>query len=168
MPSKKNYHNDIPCIEVYYHYFQAFTEKKGEEIFQKLKSLVKKYHQQFPKQEMRNIYLMPVNFGIKRFNHGERGYLQEVFEIYQQGLEYGIFIENNRLSRFTYSNIALAGMGLKAFDWVENFIHDYRRYLDLPYRENAFHFNLANLYFQQQDYQKTMNLLQKVEFYDVL
>jgi len=165
---QKNYHNDVPCIEVYYHYFQAFTEKEGEGIFQKLKSLVKKYHQQFPKQEMRNIYLMPINFGIKRFNHGERAYLQEVFELYQQGLEYDIFIENNRLSRFTYSNIALAGMGLKAFDWVEKFIHEYRQYLDIPYRENAFHFNLANLYFQQQDYQKTMNLLQKVEFDDVL
>lgn len=164
----KNYHNDVPCIEVYYHYFQAFSQNEGEEIFQKLKSLVKKYHQEFPKQEMRNIYLMPINFGIKRFNQGERAYLQEVFELYQQGLEYDIFIENNRLSRFTYSNIALAGMGLKAFDWVKNFIHNYRQYLDIPYRDNAFHFNLANLYFQQQDYQKTMNLLQKVEFDDVL
>lgn len=165
---QKNYENEVPCIEVYYRYYKAFTQKEGGEIFQKLKSLVKKYHQEFPKQEMRNIYLMPINFGIKRFNQGEREYLQEVFELYQQGLEYDIFIENNRLSRFTYSNIALAGMGLKAFDWVEKFIHDYRQYLDVPYRENAFHFNLANLYFQQQDYQKTMNLLQKVEFDDVL
>lgn len=164
----KNYQNNIPCIEVYYRYYKAFTEKESGEIFQKLKSLVKKYNQQFSKQEMRNIYMMPINWGIKRFNQGERNYLQEVFGLYQQGLEYDVFIDNNRLSRFTYSNIASAGMGLKAFEWVEKFIYDYRQYLEIAYRDNAFYFNLANLYFQQQDYQKTMNLLQKVEFDDVV
>ncbi len=162
----KNYHRDVPAVAVYYAYYQSFTNENAS--FETLLNLVKKYNGIFPPQEMRDIYLMPINFGIKKFNQGKKHYLREVFGLYKQGMEYGIFLDNGSLSRFTYSNINSAALGLKEFAWAEQFLHKYKDFLDPKNRANVYQYNLAILYFRKPDYDKAIDLLQTVEFTDLL
>lgn len=162
---KKNYQGTVPAIAVYYAYYQAFT---GGGSFSSLLDLVKKYNGKFRAGEMRDIYLMPINFGIRAYNSGKKHFLREVFEVYRQGLEYGVFLENNQLSRFTYSNIVSAGLGVKEFNWTEDFLHTHKDFLSPKNRENIYKYNLANFYFQKPDYDKAMQLLVTTEFTDLL
>ena len=162
----KGYQETIPAIAVYYAYYQAF--KNGMGSFDTLRNLVGKYNGLFPIQEMRDIYLMPINFGIKEFNSGKKHYLREVFNLYKQGLEYGVFLENDMLSHYTYGNINSAALGLKEFTWAEDFLHKYKSFLDPKNRDNVYQYNLATLYFRKPDYAKAMDFLQTVEFTDLI
>ena len=162
----KKYQDTVPAIAVYYAYYQSFTSEKGS--FETLRNLVGKYNGLFPMQEMRDIYLMPINFGIKEFNSGKKHYLREVFDLYKQGLKYGVFLDNGILSHYTYGNINSAALGLKEFVWAENFLKEYKTFLAPKNRDNVYQYNLATLYFRKPDYAKAMDFLQTVEFTDLI
>jgi hypothetical protein len=48
---------------------------------------------------------------------------------------------------------------LKEFEWIDFFIHQYKRFIDKPYRENTFNYNLAKLHYQKGSYNEAMQLL---------
>ena len=163
-----NDYSFAPAIEIYYHGFKALSDLKNESHFKKLKTLITKHWSHFPANESREIYLMAINYCIKRINRAEREYIREGFELYQSGLKNEIFLEDGYLSSFTYKNISRLGLYLGEFDWVENFLNRYKRFLFPKTRENTYLYNLAFFYFQKPDYTNAMQLLQKVDFDDVL
>ena len=77
-------------------------------------------------------------------------------------------IENGILSKFTYKNIVASGLGLGAFEWVEQFIEQYKDHLEVKDRESTYSLNLALLYFRQGAYEAALPLLQKVDTSDTL
>lgn len=152
-------------------YYQLYRSLKGERPgnhFDSLQTLIAETGILFPKVELKSIYLLALNHCIQQLNQGKRIYLQHAFGLYQKGLDAEIFLENGYLSRFTYNNIALAGLGLKAFEWTECFLKQYQMHIDEQYRESTFNFNLATLYYRKKDYSKAMNLLRETDFKDVL
>ncbi len=165
---EKNNYLDIPAIAVYYHTYKTFTDSNAEFHFKMLRNIIQEHRPLFPKKELINIYLSATNFCIQQANIGKSSYIKELFSLYQEALIHGIFIENNILNRFTYKNIAMAGLMQKEFDWVENFIYQYEKYLEKKYRKQTVQFNLANLYFHKTDYHKAMDLLIGVTFNDLL
>ncbi|MEM1218185.1 MAG: hypothetical protein AAGH79_04710, partial [Bacteroidota bacterium] len=104
----------------------------------------------------------------RSWNLGRKRYMQDLFELYQNGLQAQVFVENGQLSRFTYNNIIIAGLKRKAFDWVYQFIYDYKDQLEEKHRESSFRYNLAKYYFDKGDYQGAMPLLLQWEYNDVL
>lgn len=157
-----------PAISMYYHAYRALDNIELEEDFAQLKQGLVKHAQAFPTTELQDIYLLAINFCIRSWNHGKKRYMQELFELYQHGLAAKVFIENGQLSRFTYNNIIIAGLKQKAFDWVYQFIYDYKDLLQEKYRESSFRYNLAKYYFDKGDYQEAMPLLLQWEYNDVL
>ena len=161
----------LPAIGIYYYGFKALTDMGTPLWFNKLRSAMKKYFQHFPKSEMRDIYTLAVNYCIRQINtqQGKQPFfLQQVFDIYKEGLDNEVFLSNGILSRFTYNNIANAGLGLKAFDWVEQFLNDYKSHLEHKHQESAYLFNLASLYFRKPDYEQALQLLTQANFDDLL
>lgn len=159
---------DIPAIAIYYHSFKAITIPNETDHFRHLKEQIKKHSKLFPSHEMRVIMLLTINYCIGRINAGHTDFLRETFELYQEGLKNDIFLENGLLSRFTYNNIVIAGLNLKEFEWVENFIHEYSPYLDEKHREGQVHINLARLYYEKKDYKTAMELLVQADYDDIL
>jgi len=163
----------VPAVGIYYLGYKAMTEEYSGPWFGQLREAMRRHFQQFPKAEMRDIYLLAVNYCIRQFNTRQQGeeqvfFLRQVFDIYTEGLENEVFVENGVLSRFTYKNIANAGLGLKAFDWVEVFLTKYKEALEPRHRESAYLFNLASLYFRKPDYDRALGLLTRAEFDDTL
>ncbi|MEZ5042174.1 MAG: hypothetical protein R2828_19915 [Saprospiraceae bacterium] len=165
--AERDYHH-CPAILVYHQLYQTLSGKEDDLHFLKLKTLIVNFTPYFPKHEVKSIYLFALNFCIQQWNAGKSIFLQHAFTLYKEGLTAGIFIENGHLSRFTYNNIALAGMGSKAFEWTENFLKTYEPFIEEKYRYSTFNFNLATLYYRKQDYHKAMHLLQQTDFQDVL
>ncbi|MBK8565396.1 MAG: hypothetical protein IPN76_19130 [Saprospiraceae bacterium] len=110
----------------YYHCYKALTDPDSLRWFEALRTLMRTQHASLPPNEVKDLYLVAINYCIGRSNRGERAFLQEAFELYKEGLATKAFLENNLLSRFTYNNIVLAGLILKDFNWVEHFITEYR------------------------------------------
>lgn len=148
-----------PAVALYYYGYRALSEAEGEPHFQQLKSLLKQHGALFKGEELRNLYLLAINFCIRRVNRSERAFLREVFELYQTGLTQAAFLEQGQLSRFTYTNIAQAGMGLGEFEWVAQFLTEYKTFLPEAIREPVSQFNLARLYYETGQSGKAMECL---------
>ncbi len=161
-------YENVPAVNLYYHCYKALTEANSQPWFARLRELLQEHYKAFPVEELKDLHLLAINYCIKRFNTGQTAYLKEAFRLYQEGLSIGVFLENNSLSRYTYNNIVMAGLLLKEFDWVENFLHEYRESIEAKHRESTFNYNLAIFYFQKPDYEKAMELLQRADFDDVM
>lgn len=159
---------EVPAINLYYHCYKALTEADSLKWFESLRILMRAHHHSLPPSEVKELYLVAINYCIRRFNNGERAFLELAMKLYREGLELRALLENNLLSRFTYNNIVTAGLLLGDFAWVEDFLYAYRDYIEPSFRESAFNYNLAIFYFQKPDYAKAMELLQRADFDDVL
>lgn len=156
-----------PALQLYKTIFQVLRTPAAGDHFLALKAQLAGCEIYFEKQELKNIYLLTINYCIRQINSGQKQFLEEVFALYNQGLEAGFFLENGIMSRFTFNNIVNAGLGLKAFDWTEKFILRYRDHIELRYRDSTFHYNLAILYYRKPDYNKAMELLRVAVFDDM-
>lgn len=176
-------YEEVTAVMVYYHAFRALSgssavsssavrqsrsSKVDEAYFLKLKELIIGSGNKFPEHELRDIYLLAINFCIKKLNTGEREYIREAFELYRLGLENGALLENGILSSYTYKNITRLGMNLGEVEWVGQFLDNFKKHLPPRERDNSWRYNLAFFHFQQQDYDSAMRLLRLVEFNDLL
>ncbi|MCC6462641.1 MAG: hypothetical protein IT260_19390 [Saprospiraceae bacterium] len=159
---------EIPAIAVYYFGYLALDEPETDDHFFALKTRLPQAARHFPTHELRDIYLLAINFCIHRINLRQENYLREVFDLYRSGLEQDVFLENGQVSRFTYTNIALAALRLHEFEWTYQFLQDFRDKLPETQRAGAYAFNLARFYCERGDYDRAMPLLQAMDFDDVL
>lgn len=157
-----------PSVAVYYFCYRALTNPAETAYFQQFKRLLLQHSKLFPPDEMRDLYLLAINFCIRQYNAGNPGYLPEQFDFYRDGLAKQYFLSDGALSRYTYLNAATIGLVLHELDWVEQFIHEYRGYVKEPYRESLFSFNLARLEYQRRRLEEALKLLQKAEYKDLL
>lgn len=158
----------IPAITIYYYVYKAFTSTDSEMHFQNLRASISQFGSLFPNEEIRDIYLMAINYCIQKVNEGERSFLKETFNMYKAGFEKGYLIENNSISQNTFLNVVANALLLKEYEWAKHFIQSYQQFLSEPHRSNTIDFSLARLHFVQKEYDKAMRLLAQVEFSQVV
>jgi hypothetical protein len=115
-----------PTLSAYFHAYFATKDENGDYHFAVLKKILTDHAALFSSEERRNVYLLAINFCIKRLNSAQTQYVREVFDLYQHGIKHEVFLENGLLSRFTFNNITAAGLNLKEYDWVRQFIDKYQ------------------------------------------
>lgn len=155
-----------PSVTVYYCCYRALTEPSDPAWFQRFKKALLQNSKLFQPEEMRDLYLLAINFCIRRYNAGNPDYLSEQFDLYRDGLAKRYFLSEGALSRYTYLNAATIGLVLHELDWVDQFIHEYRDYVREPHRESLFSFNCARLEYQRRRLDEALVLLQKAEYKD--
>lgn len=160
---------DIPSVAAYYHGFYAQSGGTGSDAhFRRLKTILEQHTAQFSVGEVHDLYLMAINFCIRRINQSEEPYFRDAFDLYRSGLQHGALLEDGALSRWTYTNIAMTGLKLREFDWVFRFLNDYAPLLPEIHREGALNFNLARYYYDTGNYRQAMQHLVRMEYDDVL
>jgi hypothetical protein len=163
---KNNDYSDVPPILIYYQILLSYKEPGNKNHYEVLKGYLKNYIHLFPEGEAREILDAVLNYGIIRMNAGEEIYVREVFDMYKQSLDNKLLLVKGQIDPFSFKNIVTAGLRLKEFDWVEEFINKYSQSLDDKFRENAVTFNYAQYYFYKKEYQKVIEQLSKVEYED--
>lgn len=159
----------IPAVAAYYHgYFAQLGEQNADDHFVALKNILEQHAGRFPVAETHDLYLMAINFCIRRINQADERFFREIFELYQSGLRQGALLENGTLSRWTYNNIAVTALKLHEFEWVHAFLHDFAPFLPENHREGAFNFNIARYCYDTGDYRQAMQHLLRMEYDDVL
>lgn len=159
----------IPAIGLYYYCYLAFTEvQKADEHFQKMMDYLTKYAPQFPPQEIRELYLLAINYTIKKLNDNSRWHLEKAFELYKTGITEGYLLEQGSITPFTYNNMVSIGIQMEQYKWVANFLHEYKDKIGLEHRESIFQECLAKLYYAQKEYKKAQQLLVQIQVKDIL
>ncbi|MDX2249433.1 MAG: hypothetical protein SF052_21800 [Bacteroidia bacterium] len=156
-----------PSIKGYYRVFQILTGETPSENYPKLVQLLKEHSDQIPREEINELYAHAQNFCIKMINQGQADYHSHLFQLFQDLLDQNLLIENGHLDHRKYKNIVTVGLRMRAFDWVWNFLHEYREKLSPEYRENVFTYNLAAWHYELQQYHQALPLLNQVSFTDV-
>ncbi len=159
---------DIPAVGVYYYVFKTLSQPDEGKYFKAFRATIAAHGKKFPKEELGDLYILSINFCIRRYNEGDRKFLKDEFELYREGLKQDLFLANNRLSRFTYRNVVTVGLVLEEFQWVENFITKFKSKLDKLYQESMYSFCLARLEYSRKNYKLALQLLQKSPYKDLL
>jgi hypothetical protein len=157
-----------PSVFAYFQAYKALTGGSQLTDFQALKNIIIEKSALFPHYEIRDLYLLAINFCIKKGNAGERIFETEALDLYKNGLQNGAILDNKTLSPFTYKNVMMLALKHGEFTWAQQFLLDYKKYLPAAERENLFKYNLALFHFRQNDYPKAMQLLQEVSLKEVL
>lgn len=159
----------IPAIGLYYYCYLAFTDtQKADQHFQKMMNYLKEYALQFPPHEIRELYLLAINYTIKKLNDNSRWHLEKAFELYQTGIAEGYLLEQGIITPFTYSNMVSIGIQMEQYEWVEDFLQEYKDKISLEHRESIFQECLAKLYYAQRKYKKAQQLLVQIQVKDIL
>jgi hypothetical protein len=152
--------------EIYFNTYQAL-KTDNPLYFNDLKVLLNTHWASFPESERREIFLHAINFCIKKINNHESQYLNEYFDLTQIGLENKALMENGILSKFTFKNAVTVALKLSKWEWVKNFIENYKQYLHPKERQPTYNYNLAVYYFRTGDYTAAMPLLRQADFADI-
>ena len=158
----------VPAIALYYYCYRFLTERYSLDYFQKFRTELLQNGRFFPDVELKNLYLLAINFCIRKMNEGGEPFIREGWELYREGLERGFLLENRRLSPFTFNNIVAFGIKLEAFAEVEEFIREYQIYLESTQRERFVSFNLARLEYTRRNFSAALRLLQTADFKDLV
>ncbi|NUN99721.1 MAG: hypothetical protein HUU01_03805 [Saprospiraceae bacterium] len=161
-----NYEN-VPAVAVYHHLLNALSGTDDSPHFQSLKTWVYDSDQHFSKAEVKDLFYFAINFCINKLKHGDRAFAEDLVELYDRGLQKGVLLEDGLISPWTYKNMVKLGLGLRRFEWVERFITEYSFKLPADQREDAYHFNLADLFYHKKDYRSALFHLNQVEFTDI-
>lgn len=159
---------DTPAIGLYYHCYLALAYPENTAHFQRFRAILDRSHHLFPQSELRDIFVLALNFCSRRYNAGSTVYLQDQLYLYKEGLERGYFLSDGSLSPYTYQNAATMGLIAHELDWVEHIVHTYRDALKPEHREGLYHFNLARLAYRRRRLGEALALLQKAEYKDLL
>jgi hypothetical protein len=158
----------IPIVEVYYLASNSFAEPENDALYQAFKqSLVLRADALHP-ADLYDLYQYALNFCVLRINTGQSDFYRELFNLYQHMTESDLIVAKGQLAEGIFKNIITAGLAVKEYEWVEQFIRNKSTHLPESVQENAMSFNLANVLFSQRKYNDVIGLLQRVEYSDIV
>jgi hypothetical protein len=157
-----------PAIAIYYHACKALQEPSARSHFDHWKRCLLDNERHFSSAELRSIYLLGINFCIRRMNQGGQEFIREAFDLYRSALEKDLLTENGFITAFTFKNVIRIGTALGEQAWTQQFFQEYQAALHPAVRTTVVAYNAAFLHFRRQEYHLAMPLLQQVEFDDTL
>lgn len=158
----------VPAVALYYYCYRFLTEQYSRDYFQKFRTELRQNGHYFPDTELKELYLLAINYCIRKINEGDDPFTREGWELYREGLDKGLLLENKRLSPFTFNNIVAFGIKLGLYPEVEQFIRAYNNFLEPSLQESLLSFNLARLEYKRGHYHAALRLLQTADFKDLV
>ncbi|MCG8331721.1 MAG: hypothetical protein MI974_28810 [Chitinophagales bacterium] len=139
---------DVPAIRIYYDCYKAVVQGGEEEDFQQLRRSIIQYKNGFPRQEIRDIYYLAINYCIRALNRGGEAFAKEALSLYELSLSEGYLLEDGHIPESTFSNIVSLGLRLKRYDWVRLFIQNQAVFLRPVFQESLPAFSRAKLLYE--------------------
>jgi len=163
---------DNPLFEnkAFIHIFSTIVhlyETKSREVYDELKKLIFENFAQFSVEERFDMVNQAINFCTWQYNQGKGEYAIEIFEMYEYGLEQGIWITEGEMPHTVFDNIVIIACRLKKNEWAEAFIKKYAYSLREDVKESVKIMALCRLEFSMNNFEKTLELLRDVEFVDI-
>ncbi|MEM9918751.1 MAG: hypothetical protein AAF990_11680, partial [Bacteroidota bacterium] len=157
-----------PTVDTYLNCYRALTNPEREDYFFRFRNLLVQNADRFSLDELRNLYLLAINFCIRRLNEGHKTFAREGLDLYKNALQSEVLFLNGILSRFTFQNIVAMGLKVEEFSWVESFIKHYQNHLEEEHKQSTYAFNMAMLAYGRKNLDEALSLLQLADYKDLL
>ena len=158
---------DVPELAIYYYSFLTLYEAENVGHYYNLRRLLDTHATIMPQKEAIELFDSALHYCTGKINKGDRAFLQEYFDVFEEAIQKGIFLQNGELATWRFNNIAASALGLGKLEWAENFVEKFKNYLPADSRQNTYSFNLARVYRFQKKYDEVLQLLQNVEYEDI-
>ncbi len=156
-----------PIIRVYYAIFQALQNEEEEQHFTTLKAYLQEGALSLASRDLKDIYLFTINYCARKIRQGKEHYATEALALYRSGIESAVLIDEGVLSPWAFTNVVKLSLRLQHYGWIETFIRDYAPKLPEDFRDNALHYNLAELYYYTDRLLEAQEHLNQVVFSDL-
>ena len=168
LAAQKEYEKNVG-VSLYRSCYMALYQQKGAAEFESFKTLLFANAGKFPADEMMDLYLLAINYCIKKVNEGKYPFYRQAMDLFKNGLQTELLLKENRLSHFTYNNIVAVAIRLEEeWEWADWFVNHYKGLLEPSFREATFGLNAAQLAFVKKDYDKALGHLQKADYKDLI
>lgn len=157
-----------PALGLYFHCYRFLTLPGGEADFGAFREMLKTAGQQFPEEELRLLYLLAINYGIKQINRSTEGWMITTLDLYKGALAYDLLLESGMISRFAFSNIVAIGLRAAQTEWVAAFIEQYKSKIERQWREATASLSLARLEYARQQFPAALLHLQRADYKDTM
>ncbi len=160
---------DTPAVGLYYFCYKFQTDLAGaEQHFERFRVMLQTHAEAFPADELRTLYLLAINFGIKKINQSAEGWIRATLDLYQGALSRNLLLENGQISRFAFNNIITIALRVGELDWVERFILEHKNLLERQWREATASLGLARVAYARRDFKTALLNLQRSDYKDLL
>ncbi|MCC6463007.1 MAG: hypothetical protein IT260_21235 [Saprospiraceae bacterium] len=157
-----------PALAAWYHGYFVQLDPQATQNFEQLKDLIFRHGRLLPDDERHDLFLLAINFCIRRINSGDAVFSKDLFDLYQEGLVQHIFLENGVMSRWSYNNIVNTALKMGEVEWSLQFLEDYRQRLEPAFRDTSYFFNLARCQYEKGDLSAALASLTRIEYDDIL
>lgn len=160
-------YKELPSVAVYASCYDMIVSD-SKESFVSFIAILNQYYECFDNLELRELYLLSINFCIRQLNKGDKEYGSIGLELYQKTLQGGLLLNDGQLSRYTYRNIAMMAIRIGNFQWAEEFSETYKSYLSKEHQQSSYNFNIALIYYNNGKLNESLEFLVHVDFKDPL
>jgi hypothetical protein len=160
-------HRHDPLIALYYRMLMMLRHEGDARYFSLLRKQLIHEEGLGGSDAQRNVYLGAINYSLRKIRQGKSDFVAEALAIYQLGIERGILLDRGELSPWTFTNVVKLALRLRRYDWIERFMDDFGPKLPGDFRNNALHYNRAELYYYTQRFDAAQDELNQVVYSDL-
>ncbi len=153
---------DSPLISIYAAALRFLLLQNETHYFQ-LKTQFTTHMHILAASEKDNFLTLLINYANLMDRNGQKSFLEELFELYQLGLNYQILISNQSISTVIFYNIVQVSCSLKKFDNTYSFITSYHVFLPDEDKGNMKNLCLSYLLFSQNKLKAALTQLALVQ-----
>ncbi len=143
-------------------YFKEFDRK----ILLEIRALIendKPYERKInkPYWEFINLCTYMTNLGFTEF-------YDDIFSFLKLLNDNELILERGTLSHYYFKIAVHASIYKKEYDWLENFILKYKKYIKYNFKDDMLNLAYANIYFEKKNYSKAKHSANKVTYKDYI
>ncbi len=148
-----------------YYFYKAFENPSDEKNYFKARKIFEKLRGSLSAEMLLSNYNTMTNYCIIRQNQGEKKFLEEIFEVYNERLKLGIYSGDNEKAfpAGTFRNYVMLGTMMKKTAWTNEFIRRYSKELSPENRDDAVKISYSRLEFANRNYEKVLKNLKDLK-----
>ncbi len=158
----------LPLLQTLFAAFRALQTPSDTTHFATFRDGLLQHPQCFSFSDRRALLGLAINFCSKRYNDGDKTWLDTQLDLYEHGLREDLLLENNWVTGYTFTNIATLALIARRYERLAQLLEVYRDKIAPRDRNDAIAFNEARLHHALRQYQPALLLLQGNTFDDLL
>lgn len=156
-------------LDVYSEMDEMFDKEDNAEVFLKLKKKVFENIDKVSYEEKYFLYTMLTNNVYSNLGVTKPEYFKDAFEVVKFFLDKGVYLYPGSPYMLTlnYENITACSSFMQDNEWTENFLHEYKKYLNPELREGIFHKSMASFKLGIKEYDEALKHINSYKADDV-
>jgi len=144
--------------ELYFYRVICNTYPYDEKYYYKFKSLVMRNINSLNRIEVYGLFNALETFCLIKISSGNAEFNEELFDIFNLEIKKGFYkySDTSPVTFMKFRNTYLAGINFKKYEWVKNFISNYRNDIIESDRENVIKIATAQLDFETGNFEKVL------------